>query len=207
MLYVLESLRNGARKAGKARFLARIIARLTLWDFELASQLAMTDERLLFEPIDILRSMAELLPMPSGLDANWETGGLMLFDDVPLQHPYLLLADPSKHEMLRRRLWEAQASDLLPLLETRRHYWAQQLRPSIRVPIRLGEQSFSDIDELEIGQLAFLARQFSLKAPIRHATDTLRRCRNKLAHLEPLTYSEAFDDNLQITPSDKSRFA
>lgn len=204
MLFVLESLRNGARKPGKARLLARIIARFSLWDFELANQLAMTDERLLFEPIDCLRSIAELLPAPEILEASWETGGMMLFDDVPLQHPYLLLADSSKHILLRRRLWEAQASDLLPLLETRRHYWAQQLRPIIRVPIRLGEQSFSDIDELEIGQLAFLAKQCNLKASIRHATETLRRYRNKLAHLEPLAYSEAFDDALEAAQAPTS---
>ena len=194
MLFVLESLRDGVRKPSKIRLLARIIARLSLWDFELASQLAMIDERLLFEPIETLRSIGELSPAPDDLEANWETGGLMLFDDVPLQHPYLLLADPSKHEILRRRLWEAQASDILPLLETRRHYWAQQMRLLVRVPIRLGDQSVSDIDELEIGQLAFLAKQLDLKAPIRHSTDTLRRYRNKLAHLEPLTYAEAFDE-------------
>lgn len=198
MLFVLESLRDGVRKPSKVRLLARIIARLSLWDFELAGQLAMIDERALFEPIDTLRSIAELLPPPEDLDASWEAGGLMLFDDVPLQHPYFLLADPSKHEILRRRLWEAQASDLLPLLETRRHCWAQQLRPLIRVPIRLGEQSFSDIDELEIGQLAFIAKQYNLKASIRHATNTLRHYRNKLAHMEPLAYSETFDDDLQM---------
>lgn len=125
----------------------------------------------------------------------------MLFDDVRLQHPYLLLGDSSKHELLQRRLWEAQVSDLLPLLETRRHYWAQQMRPLVRLPICLGDQSFSDIDELEIGQLAFLAKQANLRAPIRQATSNLRRYRNKLAHLDPLSYSEVFDDDLQKGPS------
>jgi hypothetical protein len=197
MLFVLESLRNRINKPSKARLLSRIIARLSLWDFELASCLAEVDERLLFEPIDSLNSVVQSLPVPDGLAASWEAGGMMLFDDVSLLHPYLLLADASKHAMLRRRLWEAQASDLLPLLETRRHYWAQQLRTIIRTPIRLGEQTFEDIDELEIGQLAILAKQHNLKPQIRHATDTLRRYRNKLAHIEPLAYSEAFDDDLQ----------
>lgn len=201
MLFALDRLGNPTNRSTKVRLLARIIARLSLWDFELASQLVATDERLLFEPIDCLRSISELLPAPDGLDSSWETGGLMLFDDVRLQHPYLLLGDSSKHELLQRRLWEAQVSDLLPLLETRRHYWAQQMRPLVRLPICLGDQSFSDIDELEIGQLAFLAKQANLRAPIRQATSNLRRYRNKLAHLDPLSYSEVFDDDLQKGPS------
>lgn len=196
MLFVLSFLRTETRKPGKMRFLARVIARLSLWDFELASQLATSNEKLLFEPIEVLRLTVEALPPSETLEATWEAGGVMLFDDVSLQHPYLLITDASKHEMLRRRLWEAQTSDLLPLIETKRHYWAQQLRPHIRSPIRLGEQIFEDIDDLEIGHLAFLVKKHNLKAPICRAIDTLRRYRNKLAHLEPLAYAEAFDTNV-----------
>ena len=200
MLFALSFLREKATKQGrKIRLLARIISRLALWDLDLAYQLAMSEEKLLFEPLQILRSTAEILPPTECLDTRWESGGLMTFDDVSLQHSYILMNDQSKHEMLQRRLWEAQASDLLPLIESKRHYWAQQLRGSIRIPIRLGEQNFSDVDELEIGQLAFLASQNNLRASIRQPLDKLRRYRNKLAHLEPLDYVEAFDDDLQIS--------
>lgn len=196
MLYVLEQFRSAGRKSSKNRLIARIIARLALWDFDLASELALMDDRRLFEPLDCLRTVAETLVMPNGFCARWESGGMMQFDDVPLMHPYLLLADSAKHELFRRRLWEALAGELLPVIETKRHYWAQEMRAIIRPPILLGDQVFNDIDELEIGQLAFLAKQRNLRSPIRQGTDTLRRYRNKLAHMEPLAYAEAFDSDL-----------
>ncbi len=95
--------------------------------------------------------------------------------------------------MIRRRLWEAQASELLPFLEARRQYLSQQARPFLRTPIQLDGQSFQDVDELEIGQLAYLARIHGLRVSIKRAADTLRGYRNKLAHLEPLSYAEALD--------------
>lgn len=196
MLFVMGSLRTRARQASRVRLLARIIARLSLWDLELAEQLAGCDETMLFEPVKALRWSAETFVSDTALAASWESGGLMLFDDVPQEHSLLILADSNKHEKLRMRLWEAQASDLFPLIETKRHELAKQMRPFIKAPIRLGEETFCDIDELEIGQLAYLARVWNIKAPIRNSTEMLRRYRNKLAHMEPLSYSEANDPNL-----------
>lgn len=193
ILFVMTSLLTRALRPSRVRLLARIIARLSLWDLDLATQLARCDEAMLFEPIQALQWTSETADPILGLEANWYSGGRLFFDDVQQDHSYLLLTDSGKHEKLRLRLWEAQASEFFPLIETKRHELAKQMRPFIRTPIRLGEQSFSDIDELEIGQLAYLAKSQNLKVSIRNSTDMLRRYRNKLAHMEPLSHSETID--------------
>jgi hypothetical protein len=193
MLFIMARLQTASRRPRNVRLLVRIIARLAMWDFELAMQLAVCDEELLFEPIKALQWAVEILQPNTDMKATWDSGGRMLFDDIQQEHSYLLLADSSIQEKLRQRLWEAQASDLFPLLEKKRHELAKQILPFVRIPIRLGEQSFNEIDELEIGQLAYLANSLCLKSSIRKSAETLRRLRNKLAHMEPLSHSESYD--------------
>lgn len=192
MLFVMDSLRNSGKKRARQRLIARIISRLSLWDVELAGRLLELDEGLLFDPFEALKEMVARSE-ENTLDRNWESGGLMAFDDVEMDHSFLLLQQSTASEMIRRRLWEAQASELLPFLEARRQYLSQQARPFLRTPIQLDGQSFQDVDELEIGQLAYLARIHGLRVSIKRAADTLRGYRNKLAHLEPLSYAEALD--------------
>lgn len=193
MLFVMASIRTSARRPRSVQLQARIIARLAMWDFDLAMQLVNCDEALLFEPIKALQWAAETLAPDSGMTSNWDSGGRILVDDLQQDHSYLLLANSDSHEKLRLRLWEAQASDLFPLLETKRHELAKQMRPFVSVPIQLGEQSFSEIDDLEIGQLAFLAHSLNIKLSIRKSAETLRRYRNKLAHMQPLSHAETYD--------------
>ncbi len=193
MLFVMTSLRTAARRPRSVRLQARIIARLAMWDLDLAMHLATCDEELLFEPINALQWAVETLQPDMDMAATWDSGGRMLFDDIQQEHSYLLLADSSSQEKLRLRLWEAQASDLFPLFEKKRHELAKQILPFVRIPIRLGEETFNDIDELEIGQLAYLAHSINLKSSIRKQAETLRRLRNKLAHMEPLSHSESYD--------------
>ena len=193
MLFVLPSLVSVTRRSRSVRLQARIIARLAMWDFNLAEQLTSCNETLLFEPVKALQWAMETFDPASGMIATWESGGRMLVDDTQQEHSYLLMADPLGHDKLNLRLWEAQASDLFPLIEKKRFELAQYMRPFVRLPIRLGEQIFNEIDELEIGQLAFLAHSLSLKSSFRKSAETLRRCRNKLAHMKPLSHSESYD--------------
>jgi len=193
MLFVMAHLQTTSRLPRNVRLRAKIIARFAMWDFDLAMQLATCNEELLFEPIKALQWAAETLQADLEITATWDTGGSMLFDDIQQMHSYLLLADSSSQEKLRLRLWEAQASDMFPLLEKKRHELAKMILPFVRFPIQLGEQSFNEIDELEIGQLAFLAHSLSPKSSIRKSAETLRRLRNKLAHMVPLSHSELHD--------------
>jgi hypothetical protein len=131
------------------------------------------------------------------LVATWEAGGKIKFDGIELEHSMLLLRHPAEHGKLMERLWQAQAGELLPLLELSRRYWVQRMRPVVRWPIRLNDANITDLNELEIGQLAYVARSQRLNPAIQQATEKLRRYRNKLAHIEMLEYSEAFDPDLR----------
>lgn len=197
LLYTQEVMRNQQQKSGREKLLSRVVARLALWDFDLAEQLIACDERLLFDPINALQwaanAMGETCRWRQG---TWESGGRIQFDGIELDHSFLLLAQEAKHDILKRRLWEAQAGEILPLLELQRHFWAERIKLLVRFPIRLADQVYNDIDELEIGQLAYLAKSSNLRQSIRQSTDKLRRYRNKLAHMEALDYSEAFDPEL-----------
>lgn len=197
LLFTRETMRLQPSRAGKEKLLSRVIARLALWDFDLAEKLTTCDEKLLFEPVKALRWAASELGDESQWQATWDSGGKILFDGVDMDHPFFILAYESKHDLLRRRLWEAQAGELFPLIELQRHALAHRIRSMIRFPYRMDDQVFNDVDELEIGQLSYLARVSKLPQSIRHSTEKLRRYRNKLAHMEALDYLETFDPELR----------
>lgn len=197
LLHVRETMRIKRYDSGKEKLLSRIIAKLALWDFELAEYLAGIDERRLFDPVSALNDAAEALGRTDDLAATWEAGGKIKFDGMELEHPMLLLRHVAGHGMLVERLWQAQAGELLPLLELRRRYWVERMRPMVRLPIQLNDASCSDLNELEIGQLAYVARSQGMKNTIQQATEKLRRYRNKLAHMEVLEHSAAFDPELR----------
>ncbi|MEF8752440.1 MAG: hypothetical protein V5B60_00595 [Accumulibacter sp.] len=197
LLFVREAMRVKHLEGGKEKLLSRIVTKLALWDFELAEYLAGINERELFDPVAALRGAADALGRPDEFAATWEAGGKIKFDGMELEHSMLLLRHPVEHGKLVERLWQAQAGELLPLLELSRRYWVQRMRPVVRLPIRVNETKVNDLNELEIGQLAYVARSQTLNHAIQQATEKLRRYRNKLAHIEVLEYSEAFDPDLR----------
>ena len=104
--------------------------------------------------------------------------------------------DPARREELNMRLWEAHAGEILPLLERHRRALAIRMRKFVSTPIQLGEQRFSNLDDLELGQLAYIARKQGLNQGIRDAAEKWRLLRNKLAHLEALDFHEVRDPQL-----------
>lgn len=68
----------------------------------------------------------------------------------------------------------------------------------VSLPIRLADQQISDLDDLEIGQLAHIAMMRRLNRSITQTADKWRRLRNKLAHLESLEADDALDRALLL---------
>ena len=93
------------------------------------------------------------------------------------------------------RLWAAQASEMLPTIELQRRALALRMRDHLPMPIRLNDENVKDLNDVEIGTLAFLACKYNLRNSIIQAANRLRRFRNKLAHLEPLNADEALELN------------
>lgn len=197
LIFVREGMRNRHYEGSKGKLLSRIVAKLALWDFELAEYLVSIDERKLFDPVVALTAASNALGWVDVPAATWEAGGKIRFDGFDLEHPFVLLADKSNHGVLTERLWQAQAGELLPLIELRRRYWVTRMTPLVKLPITVNDSGVNDLDDLEIGELAYVARSKKLNSTIQQATETLRRYRNKLAHIETLDYVEAFDPDLR----------
>jgi hypothetical protein len=197
LIFVREAVRNRHYDGAKGKLLSRIVAKLALWDFALAEYLVGIDERNLFDPVSALAAAADALGWVDVPAATWEAGGKIKFDGFDLEHPFLLLAEKANHGVLMERLWQAQAGELLPLIELRRRHWVTRMRPLVKLPITFNDASVTDLDDLGIGELAYLAHSRKLNSTIQLATERLRQYRNKLAHIETLDYAEAFDPDLR----------
>lgn len=194
-LYVHEALRERRPHSTWTRLLTQVIVKIALWDFELADFLIEADSKELFDP-KVLLEMAMTMPNKAiVLFGDWESGGIQHFDGVEMKHSYLLVADFEGQSEIRMRLWAAQASEMLPTIELQRRALALRMRDHLPMPIRLNDENVKDLNDVEIGTLAFLACKYNLRNSIIQAANRLRRFRNKLAHLEPLNADEALELN------------
>jgi hypothetical protein len=197
LLYATEAFRKRSLPMDKGtRLLSRLIAQLSLWDFEIADYLINQHPRQLFQPAEALRSAKALVGSQHQLGPTWEEGGRQQFDGIESMHPYLVLNLDDPMDELRMRVWAAQAAEILPALELHRRALSKRMRPAVSLPMQLGELRVTDLDDLEIGQLAYVANARKLGKDIRRLAEKWRKVRNKLAHLEALDADEALDEEL-----------
>jgi len=198
LTYVDQQLRAYRKPARHHKLMVRQIAALALWDLELADYLVGQPEREVFNISGILKSARKALGCEGRVvEVNWESGGSDNFDGVELLHPFALLelGDPTKE--LNRRVWGAQASELLPLIEMRRRELARSLERHIPCPFWIdGTRQVGSLDELEIGSLAYATKTQGVKGELRDKAEWLASCRNTLAHLSSLDDASAMDSRL-----------
>ena len=206
LTYVDQRLRARRQPLRHHKLVVRQIAGLALWDLALADYLADQPENDLFE-VDLVMSMARnaLTSWGPEIGPSWERGGVEEFDRVLMLHPFVLHVQGDPTDELNRRVWTAQSAELLPLIEVRRRDLVKELERKIRCPFWIdrkiaGQSSTQEIvnslDELEIGVLAHVIRVQNIRGEYREKAEWLSRCRNKLAHLNPLSGREALDSRL-----------
>jgi hypothetical protein len=198
LIYVDQRLRAIQKPARHHKLLVRLIAALALWDLDLADFLMTQPEQELFEPKTVLQAGRYALHREdTPIGAEWECGGVDQFDGVEMVHSFVLLDQGDKKLELARRLWSAQAAELLPLIELRRRELAKGLERHVKCPFWLGgDRQVRSLDELEIGPLAHVARTNAVDPALRDRADRLAEYRNTLAHLQLLGSSEALDSRL-----------
>ena len=198
LIYVDQRLRVLQKRARHHKLLVRQIAALALWDLDLADFLLAQPEQDLFEPNTVLQAGRDALhSQDSPIGAEWERGGVDQFDGVEMVHSFVLLGQGDQKLELVRRLWSAQAAELLPLIELRRRELAKGLERHVKCPFWLGgDRQVRSLDELEIGPLAHVARTNSVDPALRDRADRLAEYRNTLAHLKLLGCGEALDSRL-----------
>lgn len=202
LVYVDQRIRTQRKPTRHHKLLVRLIASLALWDLELADYLAAQSERELFDAkATLLRGRQHLGRDSVAGAAEWEHGGVEQYDGVEQLHPFVLLDRGDKEDELRRRLWNAQAAELLPQIEMRRRELAQGLERRIPCPFWLdAERQIRNLGELEIGSLAHVTKTHGIQGELRARAEWLANCRNTLAHLRLLSGQEALDPRLYESP-------
>lgn len=198
LIYVDQRLRARRTRVRHHKLLVRQIAALALWDLELADFLISQPEQDLFEPKAVLLTGRDALRRGQPpIGAEWEHGGVDQFDGVEMVHSFVLLDQGDQKLELIRRLWSAQAAELLPLIELRRRELAKGLERHVKCPFWLGgDRQVRSLEELEIGPLAHVARTNDVDPNLRDRADRLAEYRNTLAHLKLLGCGEALDSRL-----------
>lgn len=176
-----------ARQPSHGKVVLRTIAKLAGWDFALAEFLASQEQGTIFAPFSRLRAAYQQGELEAPAEATWEAGGLQIVDGLEARHAALLVLDGDPKRELAMRVWAAQAAEILPIVEIARREIVDRMRARVTPPFIFGEQVFSDLDDLEIGQLSHLAHTRRLPDGVRKELATWKQVRNNLAHLEPLT--------------------
>ena len=188
--YIAAARREQSRPVDAfARLSARVIIRLALWDID------MVDRLLALSPADLMapeRSLAAWAAEPhAALEATWEGGGVGQFDGETLTHSSVLSACGDPNDQLSMRLWAAQAAELLPMLEVRRRGLVARMQARAQsLRLVLDDEVVTDLDDVELGGLAHLARLHRFPRPIVEELERLRWLRNRLAHQCPVDLDE-----------------
>ena len=162
--------------------LASTVARVAVWDLDIAEALLEEDTDRILEPCDTLRSIARERGWRADTPVGWEFGTDS--GDGILHAALASLEDPPRE--LCRRLWSAQASVFLPLIEAQRYDIVLNNRQKLNARLRSQGEDLDPLD-IQVGPLKGLVHHSSFDEDVRQRVGHLHRWRNKLAHLEPLS--------------------
>ncbi len=195
MIFYATLLLKGSRLAEKQKLLlATTVAKLSLWDPNMAERLARSQINEILSPIGLLRKIAEERTWTDERAPNWQDGSLNRVDGIEQVHSAYLAATDSK--AVDARIWSAQISVIFPLLEEQRRNILLRIQNQHQVPIKMGETIIDNLWDLELGQLAYFLKYN--KHPLYPSAARLHRIRNSLAHLENLPPEEAFARELYV---------
>lgn len=164
--------------------LAATVARVAVWDLETAERLLDQETDRILEPTETLRSVAHERGWTTETPVGWEFG-----TDSGNGTLHAALASlPGPPRELRRRLWSAQASVLLPLVDVERYKIVEENYRQLGARLRSAGETMDPL-ALQIGNLKGLVEHSSFDRNVRNRVERLHRWRNRLAHLEPLSPS------------------
>lgn len=186
---------RGHHAPPKRRALAiATVARLAIWDLELADALCGVSAAQLVRPNEFLLEWAQKRGWTTESRPSWEGGSTQMVDGVPTSHSAILAVTDS--DALDRRVWSAQAGLYLPWIEQRRIDLLPKLRGLVQFPLLTADGQVERIEDLSIGQLSWALRDANLSSMTLQTIARLRRARNLLAHLQPLPPELALHEDL-----------
>jgi hypothetical protein len=182
-----------------------VIASLAGADPLLAARLASVRFDCLLQPFDLLRDFAIRRKWPADPDETEaiRLGALASVDEERVWHSALLAAQ-RKNDGVARRIWRGQVAQIFPFLEDRRAELVDGCKAYLpKVPVSTEFGVINDLYELEIGELAFYLSEAKAPKSLRSRAEQLRKARNALAHLTPLTALECNRLVMAKSPHDR----
>ena len=182
MLLANERLRQRADSAVLRTLLTTVVARVASWDFDSALRMLTGDKRIILDPVETLRELARDKGWTQETPASWELGTA---SRTGVAHPARAALDDPPRD-IKRRIWSAQASVLLPWIETLRHQIIEVHAHDVRRQMRDSGIEQEDPHDLELGDLAAIFGRRGARRDLRKRVQKLQVARNALAHLQPL---------------------
>ncbi len=178
--------------------LANVVASLSKWDIILAERMIQSSSEELLRPHTTLQEYAAEHTWTSETPRKWEYGTL---DGTDGQHVHsaLLQMCVDRH-IVKQRLWAAQAAVLLPIVEERRVRFIEKYKHHLCLPVETKQGLTENPLDLSIGQLAWQLERHGVPAHLRKYVRRLKRLRNALAHMEPLSAKDAMHRSLFDIP-------
>ena len=165
-----------------------VIATLALWDPEVCESLATLEISELLQPVSVL---AEI-----GRERGWdrtdhETGWVAGLNDYVdgrwLCHSAAIALEDSPKEIFKR-IWSAEISVLLPIVEEVRQAVLAKYGDKLVLPMRTRFGEIHDLYELEINHIyaQIYTHQLAVDARTAKLVEQMTTIRNLLAHLKPV---------------------
>ena len=166
--------------------LATSVARVAAWDPEVAERLLDEKDYVILDPCSMLRSVASEKGWNSGTAAAWELGTAS--GNGTLHAARASLQEPPRE--LRRRVWSAQVSVLLPLIDDWRRDFVSEHYGLLAVHLERDEIPLDPLD-LDVGDLTGMVQRPGFGGDTRRRVRLMNKWRNDLAHLKPLAVRDA----------------
>jgi hypothetical protein len=199
LLYASLELQGARVTAVKRHLFALSVSRVALWDFETADRLLAEGPEVMLEPRRILQELAKDRGWMSGTPISWEAGTECVFDGSALVHSAMCLL-VGDERTVNHRVWSAQASVILPLIEKRRLELVKSIGRFLQLPVEVDGEVIRNAEDLEIGHLAYMVSRSGAHPRIKHKLQRLRRVRNHLAHMEAVGIAQALHDDIYESP-------
>ena len=179
--------RLGVRNVSTAMrsLLATTVARVAGWDVATAERLLDEEIDVILEPTHMLRSVAGEKGWTAETPIGWEFGTDS--GNGSLHAALASLHDPPRE--IRRRVWSAQTSVLLPIIDNHRHAIVTEQHGQLAARLAVSEGKVTNPLDLQVGDLLSPTLRRGFDQNLRSRVERLVRWRNALAHLKPLSLS------------------
>lgn len=182
-----RELRKRSFNPTKHQLAVETIARVALWDVQLATELASRPLAEITAPFDVLEDYAHAQTWSVDQEARWEDGTYGQFFGEPQTHSALCVLQGNL-QVVERRIWAAQTGVVLPFLEARLRTLINRLDclPPMWTTTNGAREKIVKRENFELRHVAEILSEAGAAGDLAHMARRLKDMRNRLAHLESL---------------------